>query len=105
MFERPDGTRIYPQPDEETDVCINAIDRPELRAPYKKHSYDYTPWLKASRPTKKVCLGGDALGAYYNSAAVRTLLHIPDNITQTWTGCLDDVQRETWSYTMLIKAS
>lgn len=105
MFERPDGTRIYPQPDEETDVCINAIDRPELRAPYKKHSYDYTPWLKASRPTKKVCLGGDALGAYYNSAAVRTQLKIPDNITQTWNGCLDDKQRETWSYEMLIQAS
>jgi len=83
MFQRADGTGLFvDEPNMESEeVCVNAIDKPELRAPYKKHSYDYTPWLRASRPAKKVCLGGDPLGAYYNSAAVREALHIPANIT------------------------
>jgi len=66
MFQREDGTPLFTDSEVESGVCVNAIEHPELRAPYKKHSYDYTPWLKATRPTKKVCLGGDALGAYYN---------------------------------------
>lgn len=68
-------------------MCVNAIDKPELRAPYKKGSYNYTPWLEASRPAKEACLGGDALGAYYNSAAVREALHIPASNNNTWAGC------------------
>jgi len=105
MFQRSDGTPLFAEPKEEEGMCVNAIDKPELRAPYRKNTYDYTPWLEASRPAKKVCVGGDALGAYYNSATVRSALNIPDDITQTWTGCLDEEQRETWSYTMLIQAS
>lgn len=96
---------MFDEAKEEAEVCVNAIDKPELRAPYQKHSYDYTPWLKASRPKKEVCVGGDALGAYYNSAAVRTALKIPDEIDQLWTGCLDGERREVWKYEMLIKAS
>jgi hypothetical protein len=87
MFQRSDGTPLFADQNEEGKECVNAIDRPELRAPYRKHSYDYTPWIKASRPTKKTCLGGDALGAYYNSATVRAALNIPTNITQSWMGC------------------
>lgn len=96
---------MFDEAKEESEVCVNAIDKPELRAPYQKHTYDYTPWLKASRPKKEVCVGGDALGAYYNSAAVRTALKIPENITQLWTGCLGEERREVWKYEMLIKAS
>lgn len=87
----------------EEDECVNAIDRPELRAAYRKHSYDYTPWAKAFRPAKQVCVGGDALGAYYNSAAVRSALHIPDEITQIWAGC--GSAEPEWDYTMLKQAS
>jgi len=103
MFQRPDGTAILSSQNEEGDVCVNAIDNPALRAPYRKGTYDYTPWLKASKPPKKTCLGGDALGAYYNSGIVRAALKVPAEITQEWTGCVED--RSHWLYTMLIQAS
>lgn len=103
MFQRPDGTPAVTSQTVEADVCVNAIDDPSLRAPYRKGTYDYTPWMKASRPTKKTCLGGDALGAYYNQASVRAALKVPTNITQVWTGCVED--RSHWIYTMLIQAS
>jgi len=87
----------------ESDVCVNAIDKPELRAPHKKIGLEYTPWLKTGKPTKKTCLGGSALGAYFNSAAVREALHIPKDINQVWTDC--GPSDPEWSYTLEIKAS
>jgi len=69
----------------ESDVCVNAIDKPELRAPHEKIGLEYTPWLKTGVPTKKACLGGTALSAYFNSAAVREALHITND--QPWNFC------------------
>jgi hypothetical protein len=78
---------------------VNAIDKPELRKPYRKGMYDYTPWIEATRPRKPLCVGGDPLSAYYNSAAVREALHIPPEMTQLWNGCGGV---PGWDYTMLI---
>lgn len=45
MFQREDGTSLFANQNEEGKECVNAIDKPELRAAYRKGSYDYTPWL------------------------------------------------------------
>ena len=77
---------------------------PELAKGYRKHLFNWTPFIKASIPKikNKCLLGDDALTVYFNNNATREALHINATFNTTWGVCSP---REGWKYTWNIKAS